>query len=562
MPSPDRNILQFQKIEFQHKVPFIIYADFESIIIPYHSVQPKNQSAYTEKIARHEPCGYAYVVIDANGKMLKPITVYRGPDAAIHFINNLIKEKDQITPMITTIMPMNLSPEEEEQFNSETRCYLCKHLLENDKVRDHCHLSGRYRGAAHNYCNLKYKMRKMIPVVFHNLRNYDAHHIIKCLGNFKDHEFNILANNMEKYITFSMRKNIKENNVTVSLQFIDSFQFLPTSLQKLVQNLKDSDFNILKQNVSLDKIHLLLRKGLKLTKVHKVLSFKQKPWLKPYIEFNTNQRKLASSSFEKDFFKLLNNSVYGKTMENVRKHSNVQLVTSEKQAKKLVAAPTFKRFKIITESLVVLEKLKSCITLNRPIYIGFVILELSKVLMYNFHYNHIKKRYMDKANLLFTDTDSLTYEIETEDIYRDMGENLNIYDTSDYPQDHALYSEKNKKRIGCFKDEMNSKPIIEFVGLRAKMYSMLTPDSEKKTAKGVSKVVVQQKLKHSNYLQCLKENKSTKENMILIKSENHDIYTVRQNKTALSSFDDKRYILDDNIGTFAYGHYKINENPI
>ncbi|GFR05314.1 uncharacterized protein TNCT_3281, partial [Trichonephila clavata] len=211
-------------------------------------------------------------------------------------------------------------------------------------------------------------------------------------------------------------------------------------------------------------------------------------------------------------------------MENVRKHSNVQLVTSEKQAKKLVAAPTFKRFKIITESLVVLEKLKSCITLNRPIYIGFVILELSKVLMYNFHYNHIKKRYMDKANLLFTDTDSLTYE--TEDIYKDMGENLNIYDTSDYPQDHALYSEKNKKRIGCFKDEMNSKPIIEpIVGLRAKMYSMLTPDSEK-TAKGVSKVVIQQKLKHSNYLQCLKENKSTKENMILIKSENHDIYTV------------------------------------
>ncbi|GFR10558.1 uncharacterized protein TNCT_533061 [Trichonephila clavata] len=309
--------------------------------------------------------------------------------------------------------------------------------------------------------------------------------------------------------------------------------------------------------ISID-MHLFIEKGLKLTKVHKVLSFKQKPWLKPYNEFNTNQTKLASSSFEKDFFKLLNDSVYGKTMENVRKHSNVQLVTSEKQAKKLVAAPTFKRFKIITESLVALEKLKSCITHNRPIYIGFVILELSKVLMYNFHYNHIKKRYMDKAN-----TDSLTYEIETEDIYKDTRENLDIYDTSDYPQDHALYSEKNKKRIGCFKDEMNSKPIIEFVGLRAKMYSMLTPDSEKKTAKGVSKVVhSKKKLKHSNYLQCLKENKSTKENMILIKSENHDIYTVRQNKTALSSFDDKRYILDDNIGTFAYGYYKINENPI
>ncbi|GFW84087.1 uncharacterized protein TNCV_4877511 [Trichonephila clavipes] len=118
---------------------------------------------------------------------------------------------------------------------------------------------------------------------------------------------------------------------------------------------------------------------------------------------------------------------------------------------------------------------------------------------------------MNKANLLFTDTDSLTYEIETEDIFKDMGENLDLYDTSEYPQDHAIYSEKNKKRIGCFKDEMNSKPIIEFVGLRAKMYSMLTPDFEKKTAKGVSKVVIQQKLKHSNYLQCLKESGITED---------------------------------------------------
>ncbi|GFW07186.1 uncharacterized protein TNCV_3693801 [Trichonephila clavipes] len=190
--------------------------------------------------------------------------------------------------------------------------------------------------------------------------------------------------------------------------------------EKLVPNLMNKKNYI----VYYKNLQLYLSLGLKLTKVHKVLSFKQKPWLKPYIEFNTNQRKLASSSFEKDFFKLLNNSVYGKTMENVRKHSNVQLINSEKQAKKLVAAPTFKRFKIISDNLVALEKLKSSITLNRPIYIGFVILELSKVLMYNFHYNHIKKRYMNKANLLFTDTDSLTYEIETEDIFKDMGEKI------------------------------------------------------------------------------------------------------------------------------------------
>ncbi|GFT03815.1 uncharacterized protein NPIL_449531 [Nephila pilipes] len=125
MPSPDRYILQFQKIEFQFKV----HADFELILIPYHSVQPTNQSAYTEKITRHESCGYAYVVIGANGKILEPFTVYRGPDAATHFINNLIKEKDNVSSMLTTVMPMNLSPE--EQFNSETQCYLCKHPLES-----------------------------------------------------------------------------------------------------------------------------------------------------------------------------------------------------------------------------------------------------------------------------------------------------------------------------------------------------------------------------------------------------------------------------------------------
>ncbi|KFM68525.1 hypothetical protein X975_13710, partial [Stegodyphus mimosarum] len=238
---------------------------------------------------------------------------------------------------------------------------------------------------------------------------------------------------------------------------------------KLVPNLNPK-FNYIIYHKNLQ---LYLSLGMKLTHVHKIIKFKQKAWLQPYIQFNTDQRKDAQTGYEKDFFKLMNNSVYGKTMENVRKHIDVQLVNTEKRAKKLVAAPTFHNFRIFDHDLVGIQRLKNCVSLNRPIYVGFVILELSKYHMYNFHYNHIKKQYGERAKLLFTDTDSLTYEILTEDVYRDMSFHMHLYDMSDYPKTHALYSISNKKKIGCFKDEMSSKAILEFIGLRAKMYSLL-----------------------------------------------------------------------------------------
>ncbi|KMQ83424.1 hypothetical protein RF55_20086 [Lasius niger] len=165
----------------------------------------------------------------------------------------------------------------------------------------------------------------------------------------------------------------------------------------------------LKQYVSL---------GLQVEKIHRVLRFQQRPWLSSYIQFNTEQRKLAKTSFEKDLFKLLNNSVFGKTMENMRNRTNIDLVHNEKRAKKLVAAPTFHSFKVINEDLVSVERKKSTLVLNRPIYVGFAILDISKTLMYDFHYNHIKNKYGSNARLLFTDTDSLCYEIATKDIYR------------------------------------------------------------------------------------------------------------------------------------------------
>ncbi|GBN10604.1 hypothetical protein AVEN_28749-1 [Araneus ventricosus] len=253
----------------------------------------------------------------------------------------------------------------------------------------------------------------------------------------------------------------------------------------------------------------------------------------------------------------MNNSVYGKTMENIRNRVDVQLVNDEKKAQKLVAAPTFKRFKIFDNELVGVERVKKCLTLDKPIYVGFVILELSKLIMYNFHYNVMKKEYGDKAELLFTDTDSLTYEVETEDIYEDMSRHMDIYDTSDYPRDHFLFSESNKKKIGCFKDELHSKPIYEFIGLRPKMYSIKSERGEKKTAKGVARSVVERNVRHEDYRRCREELKSTREIQHRIQSENHKLKTVKVNKIALCAFDDKRYLLDDNVHTLAHGHYKI-----
>ena len=175
--------------------------------------------------------------------------------------------------------------------------------------------------------------------------------------------------------------------------------------------------------------------GLKVKnlKVHRVLEFDQSPWLKQYIDFNTEKRKYAKNAFEKDFFKLMNNSVFGKTMENLGKRVDFRLVTDEKKLDKLTSKPTYVSSKILNGNLMEVHKIKEALTLNRPAYVGMCILDLSKTLMYDFHYNYIKEKYGDRAKLLFTDTDSLTYEIEAEDVYQDFWNDKDKFDNSDYP---------------------------------------------------------------------------------------------------------------------------------
>ena len=255
----------------------------------------------------------------------------------------------------------------------------------------------------------------------------------------------------------------------------------------------------------------------------------------------------------------MNNSVFGKTMENIRKRVDVRLVTDENKLLKMAAKPSYVSSKIFNENLVAVHKIKETLKLNRPAYIGMCILDLSKTLMYDFHYNYIKKNYGNKARLLFTDTDSLTYEIEAEDVYKDFWNDKDKFDNSDYPENSSYFDKTNKKVIGKFKDEAAEIPVPEFIGLRSKMYNYIKDNSKGgRTAKGIKKNVIKKNINHENYKDVLINNKQIMHTMKSIRSQNHQLGSYELNKVSLSCFDDKRYIHNNGITSYAYGHYKMN----
>ena len=221
-------------------------------------------------------------------------------------------------------------------------------------------------------------------------------------------------------------------------------------------------------------------------KIHRVLKFKQSDWLKSFVMFNTAKRMNAANEFEKAFFKLIIDSVYGKTMENVRKRVNVKLINNENNYLKVDSRPSFVSQKILDKNLVAVHKIKSVLLLNKPIYVGFSILELRKMIMYDWHYNCFVKKF--DCSLLFTDTDSLVYEIKGNDsVYDKVFRYRKLFDFSGYDRGSVYYDCANKKVIGKMKDEMSGKIIAEFVGLRSKMYSIVTVNDEKLVrAKGVN----------------------------------------------------------------------------
>ena len=821
---PDKGtILKFKHHERSERVPFIIYADTEALIKEMQNCDPNPLDSYTKKYQKHEPISFSYYIKSFDDNVYESkLRKYTGEDAMEKFVDWIEEDVKDIAniPDVGII----ISPDELKQFDEATKCWICNEEFDDtgdEKVKDHCHYTGRFRGAAHNSCNLKYKKPKFIPVVFHNLSGYDSHLFIKNLG-FTDGTIDCIPNNDEKYISFT--KNIvvgsytnkkgKDTPIKHKIRFIDSFKFMSEKLENLVNNLPDDGFNNLErfykgeklslvkrkgfypyeymnslkrfkenkippkeafysrltgegisdedyeyvkkvwkvfgmktlqdyhdlynitdvllladvfenfrnvcmENYKLDPAHYFtapglawdaclkitdvelellsdidmllmiekgirggismisnrhskannkymgesfidtmiskyiiyldannlygwsmskplpthgfewmkvdeletwelhscilevdleypenlhdshndyplapeqivvnkvsklipnlgnkkkyvlhyenlkqyLKLGLKLTHIHNGIKFKESPWLEKYISLNTKLRTESKNEFEKNFFKLMNNSVFGKTMENIRNRVDVKLVNNKKQAEKLSAKPNYKHCNIFSENLVAIHMKNTKLDFDKPVYLGMCILDLSKTLMYDFHYNYIKKKYGDKAKLLLTDTDSLMYEIQTEDFYKDIsGDVKDRFDTSNYPFDHpsGIISGFNKKVLGMFKDEANGDIIDEFVGLRAKLYSYkMFEGEESKKCKGVKKSVVKNSITHEDYKRCLLTSEEQLRKQNIIRSYKHEVYTEEVNKIALSANDDKRYILEDGINTLALRHYKI-----
>ena len=845
MPPPN-TFLRFKNFRYSEKAPFAIYADFESLIKPLDNCDPDPNRSYTKKYQKHEPISFCYYIKCFNNTLCKEIfnddtkrkqlnsyikTKPEDPDA----IDVFIKWLEDDVKFLANITPkkMIFTKEDEKQFNMTSDCWICGEELGNDRVRDHCHYTGRYRGAAHNTCNLKYRKPESVPVFFHNLTGYDSHLFIKKLGSSNEKEnIKCIPNNEEKYITFTKtiitgqytNKKGEEKNKTFDIVFKDSLKFMSSSLGVLVNNLPKNSFKNISKYYTSEEVELIkqkgfypyeyldteekfndtklppqevfysklsgkgiteknykhvwnvwntfkmktfkdyhklynetdvllladvfenfrnlclkiygldpvyyytapglawdaclkmtninlellsdpnmllmfekgirgglsiisnrygeannkymgnrfnknklskylmyldannlygsamseklpihsfkwlssgemeklfnnrvvqiwektpcilevdleypedlhdlhndypfcpervecknrveklipnlrnktkyvihyknliqcLKAGMKLKKIHRGIKFIESEWMKPYIEMNTNLRTQAKNNFEKDFFKLMNNSVFGKTMENIRNRVNVKLVNTEEKFKKLSAKPNYKGCKIFNENLISVHMKKTSLTMNKPVYLGMCILDLSKTIMYDFHYNYIKPKYGEKAKLLFTDTDSFMYEIETEDFYKDISKDvINRFDTSDYPENHpsGIPTGINKKVLGMFKDEAAGKRIKEFVGLRAKLYSFIMEDGkENKRCKGVKKQVVESSITHEDYKTCLRTGKEQLRKQNILRSYEHEVYTEEVNKIALSALDDKRYILDDGIHTLAWGHHRI-----
>ena len=809
----------------KQRVPFVVYADFECFTEKIDTCQPEEGKSFTNQYQKHSPSGFSYLIKCFDDNLFSPKLVKytaKSPDDDIPqlFIESLEKDIKEIYNRFKKPKKMVMKREDRINYKKATHCHICEEEIDKDvhrKVRDHCHLTGKFRGAAHNKCNLEYRLQKFYPVIFHNLSGYDSHLFIKNLGK-SEGKIDCIPNNEEKYISFTKEILVdkfideegEEKEVKRKIRFIDSFKFMATSLDNLVKNLPKDSFKNLTEFYEGNELKLLLRKGvfpydwfdnfgklsstslppkeafhsilndsgiseedyqhaqkvwktfnmktmrdyhdlylksdvlllsdvfenfrdvcldnyrldpifyytapglawdaclkitkvelellhdyemlmmvekgirggvsmistrygkannpymkdydpdqpnkfisyldannlygwamckplptkgfrwmkkdelknwksmpcileadltypenlhdlhndyplaperlivnkveklipnlndktkyvihhetlklylslgLKLTKIHRGIKFEESAWLKPYIDLNTNLRAKATNDFEKDFFKLMNNSVFGKTMENIRNRVDIRLVTRESQAKKLTCKPNYQHHTIFCENLTAVHMKKVSLKFNKPVYLGMSILDLSKTLMYDFHYNYIKPKYGDSAKLLFTDTDSLAYEIQTEDFYRDISSDVKSkFDTSNYPKDHpsGILTGVNKKVIGMFKDEASGKQIAEFVGLRAKLYSYRVEEYyEEKKCKGVKKAVIKKTITFNDYKDCLFDNKPAMRKMNVIRSHLHTMYTETVNKIALSPFDDKRLIQKDKIHTLAYGY--------
>ena len=348
--------------------------------------------------------------------------------------------------------------------------------------------------------------------------------------------------------------------------FLNEFPPAPEHLtinkvKKLVPNLQNKKEYLVYSELLAFYIDVI---GLKVTNIHRGYIFKCSKWLQPYIENNTRKRILASKenkTSKESFYKKNNNSIYGKTIENPRKRCSVELVDSVDRAKKLTNSPEYLHFNIFSEDLVAIHKKKTVIECNKPIYIGFFVLELSKLKMYQTYYEYFKPKFGERVNLLYTDTDSFILRIESEDLYEEIKPDVaRRFDTSKYPKNSPLYTADNAYELGYLKDECNGKIMREFCGTCAKSYYY--------TIEGESNGVVKCKgvkdsaaceLTMDDYLNCVFNDTGKTVSFNTIRSTGHEVYTEKTTKIALRPTQDVRYVLEDKKHTLSIGHYKLEK---
>ena len=252
---------------------------------------------------------------------------------------------------------------------------------------------------------------------------------------------------------------------------------------------------------------------------------------------NTELRKKAQNELERNFFKLMNNSVFRKTMENVRNHRDIKLLTSDKRRKQLASEPNYHSHKNFSEHLMTIEMKKIKVKMAKPLYLGMSVLDISKTLMYEFQYDYINPKYGGRAKLCYTDTDSFIIDIKTENFFEDISNDVERWfhmSNHDKSDKKPLPIGKNKKVPGLFKDELGGKIITEVVALRPKTYPYLMDDgSDHKKAKGTKKCVIKQKRMFENYKDCLFNNKTVYILQETFRSYYHDVYTEEVNKISL-----------------------------
>ena len=372
----------------------------------------------------------------------------------------------------------------------------------------------------------------------------------------------VKPNNISKLVNAKDKGYLLEIDIFYPRELHDYHNDLPFMCQRMkingVEKLIPNLYYKKRYVIHIRALEQALNHGLVLEHIHRAIKFKQSAWMKEYIDFNTKLRTAAKNDFGKDFYKLMNNAVFGKTMENnIRKHRNIKLITNREAYLKAVMKPNFKSGVRFSESLMGCEMGKIKVVMNKPVYLGQAILDLSKIVMYEFHYDYMKPKNHNKSlALCYMDTDSLIYSIETDDFYKDIAEDVkDRFDMSGYNPDRPLPIGLNKKVIGLMKDELGGEKMTEFITLRQKMYAYKTGSAESKKCKGIKKCVVRKTISFKDYKNCLLGGETSYRSQLMFRSSKHEVGTLEVNNLVLSRDDDK-HITVNGINNLATGHHK------